>query len=105
MFCARSRSQSGSSTGTWLVAVPSRSQRSSYRCQIFRPVLARLTSALRLPAGAEGSVRQFSCAIHAAAQTWSRGTTKALGSLWDRRKQHKNEPLVFGRRELVDDAP
>jgi hypothetical protein len=30
--------------------------------------------------GAEGSVRQFSCTIHVAAETWSRGTTKALGA-------------------------
>lgn len=37
-------------------------------------------SALRRPCGAAGSVRQFWCTIHVAAETWSRGTTNALGA-------------------------
>ena len=43
---------------------PSRSQRSSYPCQMTNWILARLKPALRLPFRTEGSVRQFSCTIH-----------------------------------------
>lgn len=77
--CARCRSQPGRSTGTLLVRIGSKSQRSSYPSQMPSLILASLIAALRFPSGTEGSVRQSWWTIHVAAEAWSRGTMKALG--------------------------
>lgn len=63
--CARWPSQVGRSTSTSLVGVPSRSQRSSYPCQMTTSILAWLKPALRFP-----PVRKDLCANSDARSTW-----------------------------------